>query len=152
MLSLWPRNVNLDGLGIQGHHDYPRHIAWSSDCPQSASGTDTHTYIYIYIDGDNNELSRYHHMLMHFMTYHMLMHFMYETSFSNGERSKSHFGALRASPTMMQSYAIPVATSGTVIRRYTKYLPVILKHGNGKLMDISPINSPIINWNHNNDI
>lgn len=36
------------------------------------------------------------------------MHFMYETSFSNGERSKSHFGALRASPTMMQSYAIPV--------------------------------------------
>ena len=95
------------------------------------------THTHIYIDGDNNELSRYHHMLMHFMTYHMLMHFMYETSFSNGERSKSHFGALRASPTMMQSYAIPVATSGTVIRRYTKYLPVILKHGNGKLMDIS---------------
>ena len=57
------------------------------------SGTDT------YIDGYNNELSRY---------YHMLMHFMYETSFSNGERSKSHFGALRASPTMMQSYAISV--------------------------------------------
>jgi hypothetical protein len=88
-----------------------------------------------HIDGDNNELSRY---------YHMLMHFMYETSFNE-----------RGAKATLELYVPPRQWCNHMrfqwVRRYTKYLPVILKHGNGKLMDISPIKSPIINWNHNND-